>query len=126
MAGQVFVTGASGFVGQAVLEELLRRDYDVSALTHRRKIAIDDRRLRTIDGTIFDAKALDEGMRGARAVIHLVGIIVERPSAGVTFERMHFEGTRSVADATVRAGVRRYIHMSALGTRPDAVSSYHK
>ena len=39
---------------------------------------------------------------------------------------MHFEGTKAVVDAAKRNGIKRYVHMSALGTRPDAVSDYHK
>jgi nucleoside-diphosphate-sugar epimerase len=65
-------------------------------------------------------------MRGCDAVIHLVGIIMEYPSKGITFQRIHFEGTQAVVDAAKAAGVKRFVHMSALGTRPDAVSTYHK
>src|SRR5207249_3029072 len=104
MPGHVFVTGASGFVGQAVVEELLRRDYEVAALVHRRKLDAQDRRLRVVEGSVFDAKALDNGMRGAAAVIHLIGIIMEQPKAGVTFERMHVEATEAVVDAAARNG----------------------
>src|SRR4029079_943824 len=60
------------------------------------------------------------------AVIHLVGIIMERRHKRVTFERIHFEGTHSIVDAAQRNGIRRYLHMSALGTRHDAVSTYHR
>ena len=52
-------------------------------------------------------------MSGCEAVIHLVGIIHEVPARGVTFERIHVEGTRQVVEAATRAKVRRYIHMSA-------------
>ena len=125
MPGRVFVTGASGFVGSAVIEELVSRGYGVNALVNRRapKAGGD---VRAIKGDLFNAAALDEGMTGVDAVIHLVGIIMERPSRGVTFERIHFQGTKSVVDAAVRNGVRRYVHMSALGVRPDAVSTYHR
>jgi NADH dehydrogenase len=51
---------------------------------------------------------------------------MEYPSRGATFERIHFEGTKSVVDAALRAGVRRYVHMSALGVGPDAKSTYHQ
>jgi NADH dehydrogenase len=51
---------------------------------------------------------------------------MEKRSKGVTFERIHYRGTQRVVDATVRNGVKRYVHMSALGTRPDAESNYHK
>jgi nucleoside-diphosphate-sugar epimerase len=51
---------------------------------------------------------------------------MERQAKGVTFEHVHVGGTKAVVDAAKRAGVRRYVHMSALGTRPNAVSPYHR
>jgi NADH dehydrogenase len=51
---------------------------------------------------------------------------MERRHKGITFDRIHFEGTRSIVDAAKRNGIRRYLHMSALGTRHDAVSTYHR
>jgi NADH dehydrogenase len=125
MAGTVFVTGGSGFVGAAVIEELLSRNYSVNALVNRKTLPPRER-LRSISGGLFDTKALDEGMKGAAAVIHIVGIIMERPIDGITFERVHVDGTKSVVDAAKRNGVKRYLHMSALGTRPGAVSRYHQ
>ncbi|QOV89615.1 complex I NDUFA9 subunit family protein [Humisphaera borealis] len=126
MARNIFVTGGSGFVGTAVVDELVSRDYSVQALV--RKGSLDSRggKVTSFVGDLFDPKSLAAGMAGCDAVIHLVGIIMEQPSKGVTFERMHFEGTRSVVDATKAAGIRRYVHMSALGVRPNAVSAYHK
>ena len=125
MAGRrVFVTGGSGFVGSAVIDELLSRGFQVNALVNRRKLDRAD--VQSIQGGLFDDRALDEGMRECDAVIHLVGIIMQRPSTGITFERMHFQGTRRVVDAAKRNGVKRYVHMSALGTRPNAISDYHR
>ncbi len=126
MAGRVFVTGGSGFVGSAVIEELTSRGCAVNALVNRRALDRPGELVRSITGGLFDDRALDEGMAGCKAVIHLVGIIMERPSRGVTFERMHVEGTRRVVDAASRNGIKRFVHMSALGSRPDAVSIYHR
>ena len=125
MPGRVFVTGGSGFVGSAVIDALLERGYAVNALFNRRPVARSGD-VRSIKGNLFDQPALDEGLRGCEAVIHLVGIIMEIPSKGLTFQRIHFEGAASIIDAVRRAGVRRFVHMSALGVRPDAVSDYHK
>ena len=126
MQNEIFITGGSGFVGSAVIGELLTRDYSVRALTHRHPIESGGERVRSIDGDLFDSAALRQGMQGCEAVIHIVGIIMEQRSRGMTFDRVHFEGTKSVIDAAKAAGVKRFIHMSALGTRAGACSDYHK
>jgi NADH dehydrogenase len=125
MKGDVFVTGGSGFVGAAVIEQLLAAGYGVRALAHSRSIDPHGGRVQSIKADLFDRTALAAAMSGCTAVIHLVGIIFERPSAGVTFQRMHVEATRCAVDAAKSAGVGRYVHMSALGTRDNAVSQYH-
>jgi nucleoside-diphosphate-sugar epimerase len=124
MAGRVMVTGGAGFVGSTVIDELLSRGYAINALVNRhpiRKAGVD-----SFEGGLFNGHALDRAMAGCSAVIHLVGIIMERPGKGITFDRIHRQGTQSVVDAAIRNGVKRYLHMSALGTRPGAVSNYHK
>src|SRR5438105_3317319 len=126
MPMRVFVTGGSGFVGSAVMSELLSRGTIVHTLVHARGLREKRENVREIVGDVFDRAALREGITGCDAVVHLIGIIMEKPQRGVTFERMHHQATRAIVDATRAANVKRYIHMSALGTRPDAVSTYHK
>lgn len=123
----VFVTGATGFVGHAILQRLCAKGYGVRCLVRRGSEA--DLRglgaIARIEGDILK-QGLEDDMAGCDAVIHLVGIIREHPSTDVTFERVHTEGTLNVIDATQAAGIRRYVHMSALGTRPGAASRYHR
>ncbi|HEX8913266.1 MAG TPA: complex I NDUFA9 subunit family protein [Humisphaera sp.] len=126
MAGTVFVTGGSGFVGSAVIDELVGRGYTVRALVRGRPIPDRGGKVAPVKGELTDPAALDRGIAGCDAVVHLVGIIAEVPSKGVTFERVHFEGTKAVVDAARRNGVKRHVQMSAMGTRPDAVSAYHQ
>src|SRR6266850_7183689 len=124
----VFVTGATGFVGHALLHQLCAAGYMVRCLVRHGS----EGRLRglgaiaRIEGDVLTRHGLAEDMAGCDAVIHLVGIIREQRAAGVTFERVHVEGTRNVLEAARAAGVQRYLHMSALGTRPGAASRYHQ
>lgn len=126
MDQKVFLTGGSGFVGSAVLKALLARS-NVSVVALSRDGRLPPRpRVEIARGDVTDEAALRRAMPGCDAAIHLVGIIAERPGDGVTFQRIHVEGTRAVVNAVSACGIRRYVHMSALGTRPDAVSDYHR
>ena len=76
-------------------------------------------------GDLADPAALAALTRGADVIVHLVGIIVEAGSA--TFEAVHVEGTRRLLTAAREAGVRRFVHMSAVGARDEpGATRYHR
>ncbi len=125
---RVFVTGGTGFVGRAVIHALRAEGCAVRCLV-RRGSERDLRGLGAIErleGDVMSRQSLDHAMDGCDAVIHLVGIIREHPAIGVTFERVHTQGTINVLEAAAAVGARRYVHMSALGTRSGARSRYHQ
>ena len=108
------------------MRQLLKRDFRVHALVHRRPLPIDDARITIFQGELDDCAALYPAMERATAAINLVGIIRENPASNTTFGRMHVGFTRAVVGACIRHNVLRYIHMSALGSRPDSPSLYHQ
>jgi uncharacterized protein YbjT (DUF2867 family) len=125
---RVFVTGATGFVGRSVIQALRSDGYVVRCLV-RRGSERDLRGLEAVErveGDILVRRGLEEGIAGCQAVVHLVGIIRERPEVGTTFEMVHTQGTINVLEAAMAAGVRRLLHMSALGSRPGARARYHQ
>ncbi|MEF2278168.1 complex I NDUFA9 subunit family protein [Deinococcus sp. YIM 134068] len=116
---RVLVTGASGFVGRAVVAELIGRGQTVLAAS-RRGEAVAGAQGMKLDVTDPAAVLRVFGEANPEAVVHLVGIIQE--AGEQTFERVHFEGTRNVLAATPRTA--RYVQMSALGAREDSGSRY--
>lgn len=126
-AMSVALTGASGFVGRHVLTHLLEAGHRVRALVREpSRLTREQPRLSTVTGDLFQPAALRQLVEDVDAVVHLVGIIVEKPTRGQTFERIHVEATSNLLNAARGAGARRWIHMSALGARPDAPAAYHR
>ncbi|GAB5519014.1 MAG: NAD(P)H-binding protein [Rhodothermales bacterium] len=120
----VYLTGGTGFVGSYILQELLAAGHTVRCLVRNPDTAELPQGVEVVKGDITKPKSLLGTMRGCDAVIHLVGIIEEQSSKGVTFEAIHHQGTVHVVDAAKDAEIERFIHMSANGARPNGVSAY--
>ena len=125
---QVFLTGGTGFVGREILLQLIAAGHKVRALVRRGsedKLAV----VQDVDvhfGDVADAGSLAGALTGCDAVIHLVGIIREFPDKGITFQRLHVDATRNLIEAAEAQGVKRFVHMSANGARPNAEAVYHQ
>jgi len=123
---KVFVTGGSGFVGSEVVRQLLAAGHEVRSLVHSRAATSTDPKLELWPGDATQAETLKNALTGCEAVIHLIGIIREFPGKQITFQRLHIDATRNLLVAAQEQGVKRYLHMSANGTRQDGVAEYHK
>jgi NADH dehydrogenase len=125
---RIFVTGATGFVGRQVVHAMRAEGYTVRCLV-RRGAEAGLRGLEAIErveGDVLVRDELERAMTGCETAVHLVGIIREQPAHGVTFERVHIEGTENLLAVAASVGVRRLLHMSALGARAGAPARYHR
>jgi len=123
----IAVTGATGFVGRHIAAVLTRRGHAVRALVRRPTQArtLESLGVELVPGDLADVAALTTLTRGAHAVVHLVGIIVEKGPA--TFRAVHVDGTRRVVEAARQAGIERFVHMSAVGARDEpGATLYHR
>ncbi len=122
---RIFIAGGTGFVGEHLTTELIKRGHELLLLSHGEG-KTESGELNFIKGDINEPSSYSALLKGCDAVINLVGIIRESPAKGITFERLHVEATANLVSAAQHAGVLRYLQMSALGTRLDAVSQYHR
>lgn len=116
------VVGGSGFVGRHLVAALAARGASVVVPTRRRERAKHLILLPTVDvveADVSDSGALAKLAAGCDAVVNLAGIL-----HGPGFKPAHVELAQAVVNACHKAGVRRLLHMSALGADPAAPSEY--
>ena len=114
------VTGATGFVGRALLEEAGRQGVEVRALTRREQAKAPG--IDWVHGDLHDRKALRRLVRKAEAVIHVAGVVSSPDPDG--FHVGNVEGTLTVIEAAVAAGVPRFVYVSSLAAREPKLSRY--
>ncbi len=119
----ILVTGASGFVGGHTVPALLAAGHRVVALSRSpvagetvlaRLPAADRASVELRDGDVTRPATLGPAMAGVDAVVHLVAIPRDF-NGGADLRRINTEGTRDVVAAMAETGVRRLVHMGALG-----------
>ncbi|MBN1465731.1 NAD(P)H-binding protein [candidate division KSB1 bacterium] len=125
---RVFVTGATGYVGGFILQELRRQHIKARCLvrTYGQAERINADGTEAVIGDITNPKTLEGILTGCDAVIHLVAIIEEDRKKDITFARLNYEATKNMVDLALAQGVRRFLHMSALGADVNGATAYFR
>jgi dihydroflavonol-4-reductase len=112
---KVALTGATGHVGAALLQELANRNIAVKAL-----IRGNDTRTCTglpveiIKGDLTDTDALALLMQDCDAAIHCAAIITVNGDPTGLMQQTNVTGTQTVVDSALQAGIKRFIHISSI------------
>ncbi len=122
---RALVTGASGFVGSTLCEELLRRGVETHALMRKTSLAVNlgAAEVKTIQGDLRDPASLARAVAEADVIFHVAGLVAARSQAD--FFAANAEGTRHLLTAVRASGrkIQRFVYVSSLAaagpSRPD-------
>ena len=113
---KALVTGASGFIGSTLVEELGILGFDVRALLRRTSSTanLEGLKYEKVEGDLFSPDALRQAVKGVDYVFHLAGLAVAKNKA--EFFECNSQGTKNLADAVAEhcPGLTRFVYVSSL------------
>jgi len=120
----VALTGATGFVGRAVIHELLSQGYLIKALVRPGSAnkAIQHENINWIEGTLNNPVSENSLCAGADIVIHMAGLVTARTKA--EYYKTNSEAVGTLVQAAARAKVKRFVHLSSLTAQQAELSDY--
>lgn len=127
---RIAVDGATGYLGNHVVQALRDQGLPVRCLVHSGAKQQDVEFLRRTGAEVRQVSLMEcsdeliDALSGCDVAIHLIGSIA--PRKGESLQQLHSNQTENLVSAARQSGVRRLIHVTALGTRPDAISEYHR
>lgn len=116
------VTGATGFIGRHLVEALLQEGWSVRALARRPDPELARAGAELVPGALEDEASLERLAHGADALVHAAGAIQAPDRAA--FLAANAAGAARAADAALRQGCRRLVHLSSLAARAPRISAY--
>jgi NADH dehydrogenase len=128
MRGLVTIFGGSGFIGRYLVQRLAERGARIRVAVRRPddglflKTMGEVGQIDLMQANLRDAESVARAVAGADAVVNLVGILYQ--SGAQRFADLHVRGAGQAAAAAAKAGVKRFVQVSAIGADPASAAEY--
>jgi uncharacterized protein YbjT (DUF2867 family) len=124
----VVVFGGSGFIGTHVVKQLAKRGKRIRVpmrrphLGHELRVLGDVGQVQLVQANVRFPESVERALEGANAVVNLVGLLFEKGSQ--KFDEVQAEGAATIAEAAKKAGVARFVQVSAIGADANGKAKY--
>ncbi|MFA5405600.1 MAG: NAD(P)-dependent oxidoreductase, partial [Ignavibacteria bacterium] len=121
---KAFITGATGFVGSHLVDELLKKNYEVYCLIRKTSNLrwLKDKNVHFIEGNLFSNDALSSVIKNMDYIFHVAGVVKSKDKKG--FEKGNYLATKNLLELTLKnnPNIKKFIHISSsavCGPNPD-------
>ena len=130
---KIFITGATGFIGNNLVEKLLEKDYKVKVLIRNKKL-LDlfnwKDKVETIYGDILEPESFNGKINDCEIVIHSAALISFWNKIWDRTYKINVTGTKNILDETIKSNCKKFIHISSVaavgyGENGEAINEEH-
>lgn len=118
MAGNVFVTGGTGYLGRPLIGQLLARGYQVRALVRAGSESKLPPGCTPVPGNALDADSYADKIQPCDCFVQLVGVAHPSPSKGKEFRRVDFTSGSGAIKAAAKAKIQHFVYLSVAHPAP--------
>ena len=111
---KVAITGGNGHIGNALIEELVRRNYSIKALVHSRSNFLQNRDIEVVKGSLENIDSLRELMKECDYLIHCAAIISITGDPHGHVQNINVKGLENVLNVAKESNLKRVIHISSV------------
>lgn len=111
---KVAITGGNGHIGNAVIEELIRRKYTIRALVHSNSSFLAGQPIEIVKGSLHDRKSLEQLLEGCDYLIHCAALISINGDPDKRVHQINVEGLENVLQIASESNLTRMIHVSSV------------
>ena len=115
---KIFITGATGFIGNHLLKRLSQTKHELHCLVRRISPASEQLKalgVSIVMGDVTDKASVLRGMRGCDWVFHLAGLYSFWEPDNRIFKEINVEGTRNVMECALETNISKVVHVSTVG-----------
>lgn len=110
---KIGITGAAGFVGTNLIDALVSNGHDIAAIDRARPARAHSSQVNWVEADVLELDSMRRALEGVDQVFHLVAMITLRMHDPIAW-RVNTEGVRTVAEAALTVGARRFVHVSSV------------
>ena len=121
MVKRILVTGGTGFTGGHLCRRLVKKGYWVRALVRdsNKASALEEMGIELAVGDLCGRQSLEAAVTGIDTVYHIAALFRPENVTRQDFWQVNVEGTRNLIEASIEAGVNRFVHCSTVGVHGE-------
>ena len=113
---KIFVTGATGYLGNLLVQQLASNGHIVHALTRNKSSqTLTHENIRLFTGSLNNSQEVADAMGGCQQVYHIAGQVKPWMKDPTAFYETNVEGTANICKQSIRAGIEKLVFTSTTG-----------